>query len=190
MSEELISSISFEKKDFTQNALQKGEYEDCTFLDCNFANTNLSEISFSECLFKNCDLSNTKLNHTALKDVEFNDCKILGVNFSVCNPFLLELQFSNCQLNFASFYKLKLKGIKFINCNLQEADFVETDLRNAMFDNCDLQNAMFENTMLEKANFYTAYNYSIDPEMNALKNAVFSKEEVIGLLNKYPITIK
>lgn len=190
MAGEYITNSTFEKTDYTKLPFAKGEYEDCAFKECNFASTNLSEIAFVECTFENCDLSNAKLNTTALKDVAFENCKILGVDFSVCNPFLLELKFTDCQLNFASFYKLKLKGIVFTNCSLQEVDFVESELNNGVFDNCNLLDAVFERSLLEKADFRTAYNYSFDPDINRIKGAKFSKEEVIGLLAKYAIIIK
>ena len=73
---------------------------------------------------------------------------------------------------------------------MQSVDFVEANLETVKFENCDLLDAVFENTNLEKTNFITAHNYTLDPENNKINGAQFSKEEVIGLLNKYPITIK
>jgi len=169
--------------------LPQGEYEDCVFTECNFEDTDLFEITFVECSFQYCDFSNAKFHKTALKEVIFSNCKILGVDFSVCNPFLLDIAFSDCQLNLASFYKLKLKGTKFINCTMQETDLVEANLSNAVFNNSDLRGATFEKTLLEKADFRTAYNYIFDPDLNQIKGAKFSKEEVVGLLSKYAISI-
>jgi fluoroquinolone resistance protein len=63
-------------------------------------------------------------------------------------------------------------------------------LSAASFDNCDLKGAIFENTIVEKANFQTAYNYSIDPEINHVFNAKFSMPAVFGLLDKYKIIIE
>jgi uncharacterized protein YjbI with pentapeptide repeats len=114
----------------------------------------------------------------------------MGVNFSDCKIFLLALTFEDCQLNIASFYKLKLKGIHFKNCNLKETDFTETDLSNAILDNCDLTGAIFENTNLQKADFRTAFNYSINPEINSIKKAKFSLTGIMGLLNQYQIEIE
>jgi uncharacterized protein YjbI with pentapeptide repeats len=100
------------------------------------------------------------------------------------------LGFEECHLNLSSFYKLKLRNTRFINCSLQEADFTETDLTAAKFENCDLQRTMFANTNLEKADFRTAFNYSIDPELNRIKKARFSMPGVLGLLSKYNIDIE
>ena len=78
----------------------------------------------------------------------------------------------------------------FINCNLQETDFSEADLSGSVFDTCDMLRAIFDFTNLEKADFYSSFNYSINPEKNKLKRARFSKTEVIGLLDNYDLKIE
>ena len=160
------------------------------FINCNFSNTDLYKIVFSECEFNGCNLSMVKLEKTALKDIRFKDCKLLGVHFGKCDDFLFAVNFENCTMNLASFYKRKLKKTKFLNCSLQEVDFAEADLGAAIFDNCDIAGAIFDNTILEKADFRTSYNYAIDPELNKIKKAKFSIPGVLGLLHKYDIEIK
>lgn len=115
---------------------------------------------------------------------------MVGFNFNECDPFLLELKFTECQLTLASFYKLKLKNTNFKNCQLNETDFVETDLTNTIFDDCDFKLATFGSTILAKADFSTSYHYSIDPEKNNIKKAKFSKDGLAGLLEKYQLVIE
>ena len=50
--------------------------------------------------------------------------------------------------------------------------------------------ATFDNSNLEKVDFTTAFNFSIDPEINRIKKAKFSLAGVLGLLNKYDIIIE
>jgi len=52
---------TFDKIDYTENPLPKGEYESCSFLNCDFSDSNLSEVIFMECEFENCNLSMAKL---------------------------------------------------------------------------------------------------------------------------------
>ena len=68
-------------------------------------------------------------------------------------------------------------------------DLTACDLSQAIFENCDLAGTLFENTILEKTDFRTAYNYSIDPELNKIKKAKFSLPGVLGLLSKYDIEV-
>ena len=185
----MTENILFERVDYTVDNLPRGEYENCRFVNCNFHNGDISHITFRECTFDSCDFSLAKMKNTALNDIHFIGCKLLGVQFEECNPFLLSLDFENCVLKLAVFYKLKLKKTRFKNCNLQETDFTEADLTAAVFDNCDMQRIIFQKSILEKADFRSSYNYSIDPEQNRITKARFSRMGVVGLLDKYRIEI-
>ena len=172
----------FEKKDFSEHALNKGFYENCRFIDCNFSNTSLAEFNFSECSFSGCNLSMATLTKTVFGDVQFKECKLMGLHFEDCNQVPFIASFEDCVLNFSSFYKVKIKKFIFKKSTIREVDFTDADL-------CDLTKSKFENTNLEKADLRTASNYSINPEINKIKKAKFSVPGVIGLLDKYDIEI-
>ena len=174
----------------SENPLPKGEYDNCTFVQCNFSNSHLSNYTFLECTFMDCDLSNTHLGNTAFRKVQFKDCKLLGTRFDECNGFLLEMDFKNCQMQLASFYKLPLKNSRFENCQLKEADFTEADLSSSLLQACDLSQAIFESTRLEKADLRGSYGFSIDPEMNQITGATFSRDSLEGLLDRYKLKIE
>lgn len=187
---EYFEDINFEHKRFDLEALPAGEYEDCNFSHCVFSKANLSNYRFSNCIFDTCDLSMAIITGTLLRDVQFKDCKMLGLRFDECSNFIISMNFENCTLNFSSFFQLKLKKIKFNNCSLQEVDFVETNLTGASFDNSNLQRAVFARSILEQADFRTATNFSIDPENNKMTKAKFSNQNIAGLLDKYNLSIK
>lgn len=180
---------SFSKIDFTSEPLPAKEFDNCTFSSCNFSEVNLSGVVFQECTFTDCNLSNVKLAKTAFKDCKFKNCKLLGMHFEQCNEFLFEVSFEGCIQDHSTFNRLRLKKMKFIKCSLRECDFTEADLSESAFVECDLADARFERTNLEKADFTTAINYSLDPEINRLKKAKFSLDGVPGLLAKYQIQI-
>lgn len=186
MEEAYLEDETFEGK----NSLAKGEYENCIFNNCNLAEQELSNYKFIDCKFNNCNLSLAKINHTAFRNVTFCDSKILGLRFETCNEFGLSFSFQGCLLNHTSFYKTKIKKTIFKDTQLQETDFTECDLSGAIFDNCNMTHAVFNYTNLERADFRTSYNYSIDPEINKIKNAKFSLSGISGLLDKYDIVIE
>ena len=190
MSQAFTQDQIFDKLDFTQEPLPKGEYENCMFTNCNFEETNLNDIKFMDCNFQDCNWSLVQLNGTVLREVKFKDCKMLGLQFETCNDFGLSFSFENCQLNHSTFFQMNIKKTIFRNCQLREIDFSESNLSNVIFDNCDLAQAIFINTVLDKADFRTAYNYSIDPESNRLKKAKFSIMGISGLLDKYDLIIE
>ncbi len=180
----------FTNKDYTKIFLPKGEYDTCTFINCNFADSDLSLITFLDCEFIDCNLSNAKLNGVSLNEVQFTSCKLLGLNFSNCNDFLFHVNFDNCQLNFASFYQLKIIAKTFRDCSLLEVDFTQTNLTQTVFDNCDLNQAIFEQSNLEKTDFRTAKYFSINPELNRMSKAKFLKNNLEGLLGKYGLDVE
>ena len=166
-----------------------GEYENCTFLQCDFSNADLSNFNFGDCNFVSCNFSNVKLFSTTFREAHFADCKLLGMPFHKCNPFLFSVNFENCNLNVSVFYQLKMKNTRFVNCTLRDTDFSEADLTQAVFDRCDMAGAIFGSTLLEKADFRTAIHYSLDPEQNRMKKAKFSQTGLMGLLLKYNLDI-
>lgn len=180
----------FERINYSENPLPKGEYDHCSFVNCNFSGTDLSGINFTECEFNGCNLSLTKTIQTAIRNITFKDCKLMGIHFARCNEFLFAANFENCILDHSSFYKRNLKNTKFINCILKEVDFTECNLSNSIFDHCDLLNTTFDNTILEKADLISSYNYAINPETNRIKKAKFSIAGAIGLLRQYDIEIE
>jgi len=180
----------YDKVDYSLQNPPEGEYDNCSFTNCIFSNIFISKTNFNKCSFTGCDFSNIKFNNIGLKDVLFIECKLLGVHFNYCNPILFQAEFSKCNLNFSSFYKLKLKKAKFSDNAMNEVDFSECDLTAATFKNCDLTKAIFDQSILEKADFRSAYNFSINPKKNRVKKAKFSLEGAVGLLNTYDLDIE
>lgn len=190
MPDKYFQDETFDKIDFAQQPLQKGSYDNCTFINCNFAEADLSGFQFIDGMFKGSNLNMMKLGQTTIRDVKFVDCKMLGIRWDTCPEFGLSFSFDNCQLNHSTFFKTKIKKTHFSNSQLQETDFTEADLSQAIFSHCDLLNATFENSILEKTDFRTAYNFSIDPAINKVRKARFSMAGLPGLLNKFNIDIE
>ena len=116
--------------------------------------------------------------------------QLIGVKFNECDPFLLQFRFQECQLNFSSFYQLKIPKTVFNCCNLEEVDFTESMLQNTVFEKCDLKNAIFDRTNLEKVDFTTAFNLDINPQENNLKGAKFNKQNVVGLVSIFKVIVE
>lgn len=185
----MIDSLTYERVNFTESPLIKGEYENCSFNGCDFSYTDLSEMKFIDCSFKSCNLSLVKLIKTVFRDTQFIECKMLGLHFDDCSRYGLGFSFEGCSLNYSSFVKTRITRTLFKNSQLQEVDFSECDMTGSIFENCDLLRATFNHTIIEKVDLRTAYNYIIDPENNRVKKARFSLPGVTGLLGKYDIDI-
>jgi fluoroquinolone resistance protein len=183
----VVEDKVFDKYNFESEINQ--EFSGCTFKNCDFSEKLFDKAEFIDCHFTSCNLSMAKFNNTILNKAFFTNCKLMGVDFSQCSRFLFSASFDNCILNFCLFHKNDLKNTIFKNCMLHEASFMECDLSNSKFLSCDLERCIFERSNLEKADFVTAINYTINPEINKLKKAKFSFPEVMGLLNDLDIVI-
>lgn len=179
----------YENINFREEPLTSGEYENCAFINCDLSGTDLSEFIFIECMFSETNLSNATLNRTSFREVIFRDCKMMGLRFENCLPFLAPPEFHNCLLRLSSFVEMKMPKVKFCKCDLQEVDFTGADLTGAVFEKCDLTNAVFDDTKLEKADLRKSFNYSIDPDRNRIRKARFSLEGLPGLLGNFDIII-
>ncbi|WP_299117185.1 pentapeptide repeat-containing protein [uncultured Winogradskyella sp.] len=185
-----IDNQNFTNQDYRTSMLSKAEYSYCAFTNCNFENSDISNIVFLECEFFDCNFSNVNVKHTTFNDTIFTTCKLVGVNFKDCNSFLMAFHFNRCNLSLSTFSELTINNTKFYDCKLHQVDFTFSEIKSCLFQQCDLQDVIFENTNLEKSDLSTAFNFSIDPSRNNLKNAIFSKENLSGLLKTFKIKVK
>ena len=180
-----FKDINFEEKD-----IKYKEFENCTFYNCDFTKCTFQSVHFVDCNFFDCNFNDTKINYVSLRGVQFTKCNFTNVNFAMTDQVIYEFNFKDCLLDYAKFYALKLKKMQFINCSMISVDFMASDLTEAIFDNCNLRRAVFIDAIANKADFFTSYDYTIDPEKNKLKKAIFSTEGLKGLLEKYDLVIK
>ncbi len=189
MEEKIHEHKTFEKVNYAGKELKNREFDQCIFRACDFSGSNLSGNRFTDCHFQNCNLSLAKLMNTGLRNILFSDSKLLGVNFSECDNFLFSVQFKHCILDFATFMGKKLPKTLFFNSSLKDVNFSSCDLSEAIFDKSDLLGTLFNKTSLRKADLTSAFNFSIDPELNDIKKASFSLHGLPGLLSRHDIRL-
>lgn len=132
----------------------------------------------------------TDLSQSTMNNVEFKNCKILGVKFNHCHDFIFQVNFYGCMLDYSSFECRKMSKTLFKDSSLKGVDFGDTDLKQTRFLNSDLSEAIFYNSNIQEADFTTARNYSIDLTQNSFKKARFSKDGLEGLLHQFDIIIE
>lgn len=181
---------TFEKAVYFDKKISNREFDGCVFKHCDFSNNTFRECVFIDCEFIDCNLAMAKLPASSLKTVTFKECKLLGIRFDECNDFLFSVNFYDCILDYSWFTNKKMPKTNFTNCSLKEVNFGASDLTAAVFDNSNLEGSVFDETILVAADFTTASNYRIDPELNPMKKAKFSVQGIPGLLEKYDIKIQ
>jgi len=187
--QEDYSDQIFEGLDHKSIVVTGRHFEACTFLKCNFGGSAFKNCRFIDCIFQNCDLSNLLLHGATFRDVSFKDCKLVGINWANASV-ITHLNFDGCVLNYASFVGLDLRKSTVKNCSAKEADFADANLGESDCRGTDFAAARFANTNLGKADFRKAINYSIRPDSNKLKKAIFSLPEATLLLYGLDIVLE
>lgn len=190
MSSNYIIAQEFAAITYTEESIMYKDFERCTFVGCDFSMVNFTGVAFIDCIFISSNFYEAKINYVAFRGAIFTDCDFNGVNFSMVDPLLFEIEFKDCMLDYAKFYTLKISSTIFTNCSMIAVDFMKTDLTGVTFDNCNLHKAVFIDAIANKADFTTSYNFSIDPERNKLRRAIFSEAGLKGLLDKYDLIVK
>ena len=179
--------LKIEQIDFSKEELEE-EYINYIFINCDFTQIKMGSTYFEDCSFVSCNFSLTKINNTNFHNVKFIECKLTGTDFSKSNPFS-SFYFEKSNLQYSNLSGMKLKGTKFIQCDLQESNIENSNLTSSIFKECNLLRTFFNKTNLEKSDLSTSYNFIIDPQQNNLKNAIFSKQNLEGLLLAFGIKI-
>lgn len=179
----------FESSEMPINSWIGQTFEQCTFRKLSLSDEVFFNSNFINCRFEGCDLSRVELKNTQLQDVLFTHCKLMYVDFGVCNAFSFHADFQHCQLDNAVFLNRRLKKAQFIECSLKEAHILKCDLAGAKFKECNLELTRFEDNNLMQADFSTSYNLELNPDTNKIKKAKFSLHNLPGLLTKHDLVI-
>lgn len=190
MTSNYIIEREFNADTFGENELIYRDFERCSFYDCDFSDANFLGVAFIDCSFYGCNFANAKINYVGLRDVHFANCNFTNVNFAMCDTLLFKFSFTGCILDYSKFYTLKMPNTVFTDCSIIAADFMAADITAVLFDNCNLHKSVFIDTIANKADFSNSYNFTIDPEKNKLKKAIFSTENLKGLLYRHDLVIR
>ncbi len=193
LADPLLEDARLTNQDYSQRLIQFRDARNCTFTKCSFTESTLRECGFINCTFVRCDLSLGHVNGSRFRDVRFEECKLLGVNWSEATwektTLVKAIAFDKCALNYGSFFGLKLHQLRLTDCTAHEVDFAEADLTSAVFTGTDLNGSRFHHTNLTQADFTGATQYSIAANVNTLKKTKFVLPEALSLLYSLDIIL-
>lgn len=186
-------SGSFNGLDLSKKEVCSKEFESCDFKKCNFNEAMLKKCKFVSCGFTECDLSVVKLGYSQFRDVVFDECKIIGVDWTRASwpgsALSVSLKFHKCIVDDSSFFGLRLEEMVMEGCRARDVDFREGNFSRADFTHTDFANSLFGKTDLTGADFTGAANYNIDFYANTIRKARFSRYEAVRLLESVDIEL-
>jgi len=184
----------FDNVGMGSSTVEKVIFENCRFIDCDFSETSFYQCKFVDCYFKSSNLSLIKVNSSSFNEVEFDGCKMTGINWALVRwpsiALTSPIYFKSCDISLSTFYQLKLPELLIIACKAHDVDFRGCDLTRADFTKTDLENSQFMHTKLNETDFRGSVNYVISPVENSLSRAKFSTPDVINLLQAFNIEIE
>lgn len=166
-----------------------GGYANVLFEGCDFTESDWTKAELTDCVLKRCNLSLTKVRGSRLHGVKFEECKLVGVDFSQVGKRFFSISFDQCLLDTCNLSGLSMKKISFARSTLRNVLFKESELSEASFIDCDFRETLFHQCDLRKADFRGARNYSIDLLNNKVKGAKFSFPDALALLRAFDIEI-
>ena len=183
----------FSQLSMVGSEIERVEFEDCHFKDCDFSEASFRRCRFIECQFNQCNLSIVKLGQSQFTDVVFEDCKLIGINWTHATWSQLRLaaalEFKQCVLNDSTFFELSLDELKLRECKAHDVDFRTGSFRNALFNHTDFTGSLFGKTNLSGADFTEAVNYDIDVFDNQIEGAKFTRYEAVRLLDSLGVEL-
>jgi uncharacterized protein YjbI with pentapeptide repeats len=183
--EQLLQGESFDDQTFAGLDLSRADLGDKLFSGCTFRNVKLPESRWprarlEDCVLENCDLTRLAPAEMALRGVQFNRCKMMGVDWTGVSEYP-DVSFADCNLDYCSFTSIRLRKTPFARCSLVEASFIDADLTEARFDTCRFTGARFERCDLRKASFGGAQELLLAPATNQVRGASIPPEAALLL---------
>ncbi len=167
-------------------SLEGKSFEGCEFRHCRFSGAMLERCRFVDCSFHDCDLTGVVLSGSRLQAVTLIACTAIGIDWGRAHwskyAITPQLRFHRSTLDDASFFGLELKELVIEDCRAHRVDFREGCFDRADFSRTDLRHSLFVRTGLRRADFTGATAYDIDPGLNAVEGARFSRDEAVRLL--------
>ena len=112
--EQLLEGESFDDETFVGFDLARADLSGKAFAGCTFRNVKLPESRWAgarleDCVLEACDLTRLAPAEMALRGVQFNRCKMMGIDWTGVGQYP-DLSFADCNLDYCSFTSLRGAG--------------------------------------------------------------------------------
>lgn len=189
----LLAEDSFEHETFVGVDMQgldcsRKEFEGCTFKNAKLPESRWMGAVLEDCTFELCDLANMVPRGLTARDVRFNECKLLGVDWTGIGT-APRVAFEACNLRYSIFANVDLRRTAFFRSVITEGTFVAVDLTESDFDGSDLTGTTFSECVLRKTDFTRARGLLVDPAKNRVKDVRVSIESAVLLAASFGMRV-
>ncbi len=179
---------TFADGDWSAERLERRSFVGCRFERCRFGEARLDRWTLDDCTFVGCDLAVVRWGDTTLRDVHFVDCKLTGVDWAAAHDLTLSVRFTRCTLDYGSFIRLPLKGLRVDDSTGRDVQFADCDLQGARFDRVKLDGASFLRCDLRRASFAGSSGVALDPTCR-LGKTTLGMDDALAHLHRLGIAV-
>jgi uncharacterized protein YjbI with pentapeptide repeats len=180
-------------RDVDWASISESEFRDCTFVACDFSETLIRNVRLVGATFRECDVSLFKPTDCSIGGSQFEDCRMLGVDWTLANwprvPLHNPNAFIRCDLSLGTFTDLMLGAVRFEQCRLREAFFRNATLTGAVFDRSDCSGADFLGADLSGASLRNVAGLWLDPRSTRLEGATVDPATGASILESLGINL-
>ncbi len=187
--QEDVAGVVVEGTTFTGvnwRSVTDSEFLECTFVDSDLSDAPISMSRFIDCRFERCDLSLWKPVDTVFGACLFEDCRMLGIDWTLASwpqvPLHEPNRFVRCDLSMGTFADLELGGVAFSECRLHETSFRFARMGDSDFDGSDCQVCDFHGADLSGARLVRVVGLAVDPLSTTLTGATIDAATGVAIL--------
>lgn len=191
-----VDGLMAEGETFTDEkwgSIVGAEFQDCTFVGCDFSGARWRSVRFIGCTFHRCDVSLVKPTDCTIGDSRFEDCRMLGVDWTLAVwprvPLHEPNTFVRCDLSMSTFTDLVLGATRFEECRLREVSYRNAKLGEAVFDGSDCSGTDFLGADLSGAGLRRVADLHLDPLSTRLKGAIVDAATGVSILESLGINL-
>jgi uncharacterized protein YjbI with pentapeptide repeats len=171
----------------------EAEFRSCTFIGCDFSGAQIRKSRFVDCHFQRCDLSLFKPTDSVFGGSRFEDCRMLGVDWTMAVwarvPLHEPTVFVRCDLSLGTFTDLDLALVTFEECRLREVSYRNARLVGARFQGSDCEAADFLGADLTDACLTGVRGLWVDPRTTKLEGATVDATSAVVILESLGINL-
>ena len=197
MERETVTGVVVDQSVFADvnwERVEDAEFHGCTFVGSDFSDAIVTESRFVECRFERCDLSLWKPANSVVGGCHFEDCRLLGVDWTLASWPRVALYEANtflrCDLSMGTFADLDLGPTRFSECRLRELSFRFARMAGADLRGSDCLGTDFHGADLSGAALVGVAGLTVDPISSKLDGATVDAEGAIAILQSLGINLE
>ena len=175
------------------SSVTDSEFQGCTFVGSDLSEATIEGSRFLECRFERCDLSLWKPTDSVVGGCHFEDCRLLGIDWTIGAwprvPLHEANTFIRCDLSMGTFADLELGPTRFRDCRLRESSFRFARLAGADFGGSDCLGADFHGADLTGAHLVGVPGLMLDPLSSKLGGAIVDATAGMAILESLGINL-